>query len=495
MSETSFATFWESKWAQRLDRVAVIAAILLLFRLAFEEDLTWLVWASAGVGVVLLTLIRWPYGALLVLVGMSAMPVFFVEIFGWKARPEHFAGAIVSVALSVWLLRHKLEIRLEKLDYCILAYVAINYISSAFGSPSPSDTLRWALLDNLAVLPYFLIRLLVRDFKTLGKAFRILLSVGIAESAYGILCYAAHHAFGTSIGMEIGQYGADISAPYGSLYEPNFFGDYAACCAALFLTLYLIEGQHRLRYLSGFVVASLATVLSFSRAALFALLVAIIWTLWKAGHPVKGGRNKLAVFTLGFGLILLIAATAAGGALKERFTNLFQQGLADETTITRLVVMEEALKDIPNHPFLGSGTASFNLTFDWAKYVPEWAGGSKTWIGNAPLRILHDTGLLGLTAILVFFALLWRRIRQALHGRDNQVAMVLALSAGTLVYCVSFQSSDGTNLAFFWVQLGFLASAAILTSDRRPHGKGIAGMPPNGSMDPTPPVDATKRGS
>lgn len=447
---------------RRLDFVAVVAAIVVVCRVAMEEDLSWVALALASAATLLLTVTRWPYGALLVLIGMSAMPRFFVEIFGWKARPEHFAGAIVAAAVAVWLALSKRRVRLNQLDYWVLAYVAINFISSAFGSSAPAATLRWALQNSLAVLPYFLIRILVRDLEMLGKAFKMLLAVGIFESAYGILCYASHHAFGSTIGMEIGQYLVDIAAPYGSMYEPNLFGAYAGCCAVLCLAVYMIEG-HRLVHLLGFLVASLATVVSFSRAALLAFVVASGWVLWRATHRgnERQTRMKSINFLLGFGLILVVAASTAGGVLQERFTNLFQQGLAEETTITRLIVTEEALLEIPKHPLLGSGTASFNLSFNWARYVPEWAS-DKTWIGNAPLRILHDTGLLGLAAFLGFFVAAYRKIRPGLRSGRSQVPILVALSAGTLLYSISFQSTDGSVLAFTWVHLGFLASAAIL---------------------------------
>jgi hypothetical protein len=39
--------------------------------------------------------------------------------------------------------------------------------------------------------------------------------------------------------------------------------------------------------------------------------------------------------------------------------------------------------------------------------------------------------------------------------------MLLGLSAGCLLYAIFFQLTDGTILAF-WVQLGFLGTAAIL---------------------------------
>src|SRR5229473_4594532 len=98
MSDTVLTAWWESKLARRLHFVAGIVVTVLLCRVSLEEDLSWIPWAIAGAAAVVLALVRWPYGALLVLIGMSAMPVFFVEVFGWKARPEHFAAGIVSLA-------------------------------------------------------------------------------------------------------------------------------------------------------------------------------------------------------------------------------------------------------------------------------------------------------------------------------------------------------------------------------------------------------------
>ena len=147
-------------------------------------------WSAALAAALLLTVTRWPYGALLALIATSATSRFFVEIFGWKARPEHFAVAFVSVAVGLWFLSHKRGMRLEKLDYWVAAYVVVNYASSALGSPVPSATLRWSILNNLAILPYFLIRFLIQDMETLGRAFRILIGVGIAESV--LLAWSLH---------------------------------------------------------------------------------------------------------------------------------------------------------------------------------------------------------------------------------------------------------------------------------------------------------------
>jgi O-antigen ligase len=474
--ESASAAFGESRPGRWLEYAALTGVMFLLVRLGCEEDLTWLAWVVVGFAVALLTAVRWPYGALVVLIGTSAMPRFFVEVLGWKARPEHFASAIVSSAFVVWLVFHRQRLRLNKPDYWILAYVALNFVSSAFESPEPASTLRWALQNTLAILPYFLIRLMVRDVETLQKAFRILLAVGVAESLYGIACDLSHHVFGTTAGMDF-AYLVDVAAPYGSMFEPNLFGAYAGCCAVLLLAVYL-NGRHNTTGLLSFFITALAAVASLSRAVLLALLVTVGWLIWKGRRPRSAGRKRSLTFVLTFTVILLVVSVAIGGIVRERFSNLYNQGLADETTITRLVEIQEALQDIPTHPFLGSGTASFQLSFDWGKYIPQWAGNS-TWVGNVSIRILHDTGLLGLAAVLGFLVSVWLQIRPSARGWISQAPMLSALLAGTLFYAISFQATDGTTLAFSWVHLGLLASAASLLKNSNPAvSNGAAGGSP-----------------
>jgi O-antigen ligase len=473
MSTTAVTPSSASKRMRRVNWAAALTVTLLLCYWAQGENVSWLAFVIGGGSLSLLAMVRWPYGALFLLIASSAMPRFFVELFGWKVRPEHFVVAIVSSLVAVWLLWSNRKIRLHALDYWVLSFIAINYISSAFVSSSPSDTLRWALLNNLAVLPYFLIRLLVEDVESLRKTFHIFLLVCLLESVYGILCYLSNHALGTTIGMEVSAYFNSVSAPYGSMFEPNLFGAYTACTAVLFLALYLGQPQRRALYLVCFSVASVAALLSFSRATLFAVVAAIAFVFWKA-HRFKTVRtNKGRRFILGFMVILLLAFAGTGGVLKERFASLFGNGLADETAITRFLMVEEAFQEFPNHPILGSGTASLQLSFDWSKYVPSWAG-NNVWVGNVTARILHDTGLLGFTMLLGIITSLWLAIRRALLRQSSQTSMLLGLSAGALLYAISFQATDGTTLAFCWVHLGLLGSAALIVNNVAPAWNPVA---------------------
>jgi O-antigen ligase len=201
------------------------------------------------------------------------------------------------------------------------------------------------------------------------------------------------------------------------------------------------------------------------------LVVASGWVFWRARRASIRKRSRTVTLVLAVGLILIVAVSAIGSVLRERFKGFFSEGLAEETTITRLIVIQEALQEVPNHPLLGSGTASFQLSFDFGKYIPEWKG-NPTWVGNVVVRILHDTGILGLSTILGFLISIWWKIRRELHGGNKQVSMLLGLSAGALLYSISFQSTDGTTLAFAWVHLGFLASAAILVDGSKQSANG-----------------------
>lgn len=261
--------------------------------------------------------------------------------------------------------------------------------------------------------------------------------------------------------MSVGQYLVDVSAPYASMYEPNLFGAYAGCCAVMRLAMYLL-GSARIMSAIGFLIASLATVLSYSRAALIALICSTLWVSWKTRHSRNAnGRIRLVTSLLSFIFIFVIVIYAAGGVLQKRLENLYYEGITEEMAISRFLVLQEALMDIPGHFLLGYGTASLNLSFDWGRYIPEWAG-DNPWIGNTPIRIMHDTGFIGLSVFFGFFVAVWWKLRHIWKKEGVRDGLTLGLAAGLLLYGISFEFTDGSILAFFWVHLAFLASAVIL---------------------------------
>ena len=415
---------------------------------------------------------RWPYGALGVLIVASVMPRVKVEIGGWNARPEHFAAFGVLIALFFRLLspqKQSPKLVPTKTDYWVALYVMWNYVSSAWMSPDPKMTLRWALLTNLVVLPYFLIRLIVTNQRIQRWAFKTFLVVGVIEFVYAIAAYASRHLLDTSFGVEIGQYAVGFEGVYGSQYEPNILGSYSACFAIMFLVLAFLPDRKANWAIGGTIVAQAALLVSLSRAAFASFILACFVLLFLGVR--RGLIRTKKVLLVGLGLALFLAPIAATGGrnLVTRMANLSEGDVQNDVeTMGRLVSWAVALEDVQRHPIVGNGTASFQLLAGTTQ-LPIL--GDQPWVANYVIRILHDMGLIGMFLFIGLIFTLFKQVKRAISQNGPGRDIVIALAAGCLVYVVAFMSAEGTMLSFFWVHLGLLASAcavSTVTVDRLP---------------------------
>src|SRR5262249_20247452 len=90
------------------------------------------------------------------------------------------------------------------------------------------------------------------------------------------------------------------------------------------------------------------------------------------------------------------------------------------------------------------------------------------WIGNTELRVLHDTGIVGLLTFMVFVVSLVWLARKAL--KRESCPELIALLAGGAVYSITFQATEGTLLAFSWVHLGLIGCAVAIMNRPEKHG-------------------------
>jgi O-antigen ligase len=153
---------------------------------------------------------------------------------------------------------------------------------------------------------------------------------------------------------------------------------------------------------------------------------------------------------------LLVVLPAVVPQYIERFNTMdIGEPAMDPNTLTRVVQVTTAFDEVLKHPFLGGGTSSFQLAFDWQSLGEEWE--EQGWIGNTEMRVLHDTGIVGLVIFVAFLVFLYRQSRKVLKSESNPE--LVALLASALVYCISFQATEGTLLAFPWVHLGLIGCA------------------------------------
>jgi len=394
------------------------------------------------------------------MIAAAAVPRFSFDISGLNAKPEHLVAGILLVVLIVSRKYWYKEFKWSRPDYLVLAYLALNILSSRFMSVAPGQTLKWSLQQALAVLPYFLLRATVNSTQKFDRAMQALLAVGAAVASFAMLCYFSHLLFHTSFGVEVNQYG-EIPATYGTLYEANLLGSF---CGAIFILMLVFYSQKPTRnLLLGLLVTAGGMVVSFSRGALGATLVASVFFFFlgrRMGLLRKTVIKKVAVSVAALCLVLAIALFPS---YMQRLSSFTPQGLAnDNEAQSRVIAIVFAFENIAKHPILGNGTSSFQLffTYEEAGLGEQEAG---FWIGNAEIRMAHDTGLVGLTVFMVFvWTLLIRSVRTL---RRHFSLELLALLLSGLVYCIAFQATEGTLLAFPWIHFGLIACALSLNSE------------------------------
>jgi len=424
--------------------------------------------AAIAVPVALVSLARSPQMAIVALIAASAVPRIFVEIAGLKARPEHIISGMLICAIPFLWARRSQPVEWILPDYLLLAYVAFIFLSSFFMSSAPSQTGKWAVQQVLAILPYFLLRVLIKDRESFRWAFRTLLVVGAVTCIYAIISFYSYIFLGTKFGVEVEQYGMEggnIAATYGLQFEANILGAYGAALFTMMLVMYLQE--RRRGYLIGGIFCGMITMaVSLSRAALGgavigSLLVGVI--AWKRKQLNRKVIYQVTAATLG---AILLVGPFVITHYTERFSSVdVSDPTADPNTLTRAVQTLSALDDVAQHPIFGGGVASFQLAFNWQEFGTEWQ--DQGWIGNTELRVLHDTGAVGL---LVFLAFLFLLMRQSLKLLKREFSPeLLALLCSCVVYSITFQATEGTLLAFPWVQLGLISCAVSLM--RKQHGQ------------------------
>lgn len=403
--------------------------------------------------------------ALGVLIASAAMPRYFVQISGMNARPEHIVTGLLFLAAVSIYRRGSEAPRWIAADLIVLAFIGMNVFSSIFMSIAPSQTFKWSMQQMLVIVPYFLIRLLAGNAERFRQAVRIMLLVGTLEAAYGVVCFYSNRLFGSEFGVDVGQYG-DIPGIYGSQFEANLLGSYCGACLVIMLLMYFRERSRK--FLWGSAITYAGLVISLSRAAIAAAMVALVVLVM---YSLRARMVSLQVLRRA-GLVLLavtvILAASVAPLYLERFGTLdVSDPTADDTTKVRVLSLGVAAERSLEHPVFGGGTNSFQLDFDYKEigYTDVDTGG---WIGNTELRVWHDTGLIGLAIFLLFLGFLVTRAWRAIRG-DSPPELLGLLLAG-VVYCISFQTTDGTILSFPWIHLGLIAAGTTLSNTAEGNG-------------------------
>ncbi len=268
-----------------------------------------------------------------------------------------------------------------------------------------------------------------------------------------LLALLATAAISSLIGIFQISSGGRVSAPFeGSVGEPNTFGGYLVLMLAVVVALYFTSESLQRKY----ILAPLAVL----------IFIPLLFTLSRASYlaliPLAGGllvfsQRRLLIACL-FALSLALAPFLLPKAVADRvlytFTQPIHPGQAeiggvrlDTSTSARLRSFKQVVVvDWPKHPTFGYGVTGYRF------------------LDSQYLRVLVETGLVGLLAFLWLQINLFRRARDVL--RTTQDPLYKGVALGFLVgFIALIVHSIGTN-TFILVRImepfWFLAGMVVM---------------------------------
>ncbi len=292
----------------------------------------------------------------------------------------------------------------------------------------------------LKAIQYFVIYFMVvnnlRDRRQLERFLLALLTTAAIASLIGILQIPS---------------GARVSAPFeGGSGEPNTFGGYLVLMLALVAALYLTSESLQRKY----IFASLAVLMfipllfTFSRASYLALIPLV-------GGLLAFSQRRLLIasgLALSLALAPFLLPKAVGDRVLYPFTQPIHPGQSeiggvrlDTSTSARLRSFQDVVFiDWPKHPTFGYGVTGYHF------------------IDSQYLRVLAETGLVGLFAFLWLQISLFRQARDILRKTQDPLFKGVALGFLTGLIALIIHSIGSNTFIIVRIMEPFWFLAAMV---------------------------------
>lgn len=274
---------------------------------------------------------------------------------------------------------------------------------------------------------------------------------------------------------------------FGSLGNPNFLAAYGLM--TLPVAGLLLLGARRKHgkgwLLAAVLVMLLAIFFTKSRGALYALAgegaalaLYLAYDRRRGGELWKSNRRWFLVLAVLAGLTLLLPNVRT--SIQTTVTRTLATLQMHEIKLTpRLYIWRSALQMIRDHPILGAGLDTFQITFPKYRLPEYWQlewNGTPEKAHNFFLQIGATTGLLGLAAwlwlIFGFFSLMGRSLPNLSPERRHLAAAIMIAQIGFLIQ-IQFNFTVVAYGSVFWL---FLALGPALNREEELPALGAGGQ-------------------
>ncbi|WP_084568734.1 O-antigen ligase [Chloroflexus sp. Y-396-1] len=389
---------------------------------------------------------------------------------------------LVLVALNaVWLFRSlarpdTYDVRFGSLGLPLIGFLGLTFFSLILGARGLPDlqTLHNYAKFVLGVGCYFSVINCVRDRATIRFMIRALIIVGGISALIGLVLWALPDAIALQLLVALGRIGYPTSGrvlryieddpnglerAIGLGVDPNSFGGMLALVAVLTLTQLAapqpILPRRVLATLGGLQV--LALLLTFSRAALFGLIIAAAFLATVRYRRLW--RYMIMVSILG--AVLLV-----GLGYADEFIQRVLSGIQfrDQAQQMRLGEYANAIAIIQRYPVFGIG-------FGQAPDLDLSAG-----VSSIYLAIAQRMGLVGLAVFICLIGFWFMSSLQLLPELDDELASWLLGCQGALVAALAVGVADHYffNIEFshmatlFWATIGLGSAIEICIRSHLP---------------------------
>jgi hypothetical protein len=403
-------------------------------------------------------------------------------------RPEMPAIAVVAVLLLAnGRFRGLLDLPRSTLVMALAfgTFLGVMALSSAVAAPGRSQSVHmvaWYAISMFAGVEAFI---LIRPQP--ADSVEPFAFAGATMGALGILAAAAFLIAGPGFYLGIQEQTSVQPRVYAVAWETNLYASFLAMCA-----FFALEAARRR---SRFGVAMLALVLvgfplGITRGAYIGLAagalayVATLVTIDR--HAVDFRRlGALSAPLLAVGILASMTTlpnllerapgsnpAASGGPASGQSgspgpvaTPAPTLAPSSDTLEFRLERVRVALGEVPQSPIIGFGAEAFGQ-----RHPRRYAGSGADHIAVMGVEVLYQSGIAGLAALTVGFAMLlfalWQSARRSFSRMDGRSVAAAAAFIGALVaMLVAYQVTTSVQFAINWIIVG---AATALTVGVRP---------------------------
>jgi O-Antigen ligase len=334
----------------------------------------------------------------------------------------------------------------------LVAYAGANLFSTVLFAAERTRGLKLDVEIWTAILTFVLASALLRRRADLTVAMKVIWIVTVGEAVLGLMFVASYSVHLSAYGVS--DVASGFPATYGTMWEPNVYGSFLAGNFFLLLADYYGQKRHGL-YTSGLIIVTLGIVASLTRTVWIAcMLGAISFFIYlfrtRRAAPPNPRSVRIGILGLALATFVLGLVTPLGGRLIDIVN------LNTSSAHGRLIWFREAITEWSHAPLFGLGTGSW--TFD---QVP---GGPHAWLPSLFLLTLHDTGLLGLGALLWAIWVYYRITIRGARGGSDLALLAFGSIVGFSCLLIAFQTTTGFWFAYPWIVMVIGTTAARLSA-------------------------------